>query len=191
MVSVHTNLWCRSESDLLMIPPPLFSRISKHKLLISLGGDEIMHATRVFRLICVRTLTGKSALLRRFTENAFRQEGQEVPDREEEEGIKSPTLQRSLDVDGKQVNLVLSDTNGQECFGHVTCSLYQGMNGACSTSHLSVLSLYYKQSYYHSLCPFGSQIFVLFFIVVLCFDTTERSQFLNSHLSFKRYNCGV
>ncbi len=156
--------------------PPSSAESRKKKLLIS----EIMHATRVQINLCW-TLTGKSALLRRFTENAFRQEGQEEPDREAEEGIKPPTLQRSLDVDGKQVNLVLSDTKGQECFGHVTCSLYQGMNGACSTS-LSHLSQSFLSITIISL-PFSLLIWlkvsVLFFVVTLCFGTTQILTFLS------------
>jgi small GTP-binding protein len=69
---------------------------------------------------------GKTSLLLRFTEDSFMEDTAPTTGGE---AVKT----RIIEVDGKNVEIVLRDTDGQERFGNITCSLYQGMQGIIVT----------------------------------------------------------
>lgn len=76
---------------------------------------------------------GKTSLLLRFTEDTFLEDTAPTTGGE---AVRA----RTVEVDGTSVTLVLRDTDGQERFGNITCSLYQGMQG----THSVVLTKLYS-----------------------------------------------
>jgi len=65
---------------------------------------------------------GKTSMMLRFIDDTF------LEDTAPTSGGQ-PGKKRQIEVDGKSVEIVLFDTDGQERFGNITCSLYQGMHG--------------------------------------------------------------
>jgi Ras-related protein Rab-1A len=69
---------------------------------------------------------GKTSLFLRFMDDTFSDETMPTMGGE---AVKT----RQLQVDDQNVVIVLRDTDGQERFGNITCSLYQGMAGIIVT----------------------------------------------------------
>jgi len=65
---------------------------------------------------------GKTSMMLRFIDDTF------LEDTAPTSGGQ-PGKKRQIEVDGKNVEVILFDTDGQERFGNITCSLYQGMHG--------------------------------------------------------------
>lgn len=65
---------------------------------------------------------GKTSMMLRFIDDTF------LEDTAPTSGGQ-PGKKRQIEVDGKNVEIILFDTDGQERFGNITCSLYQGMHG--------------------------------------------------------------
>lgn len=65
---------------------------------------------------------GKTSMMLRFIDDTF------LEDTAPTSGGQ-PGKKRQIEVDGKNVEMILFDTDGQERFGNITCSLYQGMHG--------------------------------------------------------------
>lgn len=65
---------------------------------------------------------GKTSMMLRFIDDEF------LEDTAPTSGGQ-PGKKRQIEVDGKNVEIILFDTDGQERFGNITCSLYQGMHG--------------------------------------------------------------
>lgn len=70
---------------------------------------------------------GKTSMMLRFIDDTF------LEDTAPTSGGQ-PGKKRQIEVDGKNVEVILFDTDGQERFGNITCSLYQGMHG----THLAI-----------------------------------------------------
>jgi len=74
---------------------------------------------------------GKTSILNRFVDDTFSDDT--VPTLGDSAQIKT----RTLDISGKTVTLQIRDTDGQERFGNITCSLFLGMDGIVVTYDVS------------------------------------------------------
>jgi hypothetical protein len=84
------------------------------------GEGKIDMSFKVF--IVGESGVGKTSMMLRFIDDTF------LEDTAPTSGGQ-PGKKRQIEVDGKSVEIVLFDTDGQERFGNITCSLYQGMHG--------------------------------------------------------------
>lgn len=75
---------------------------------------------------------GKTSILNRFVDDTFSDDT--VPTLGDSAQIKT----RTLEISGKTITLQIRDTDGQERFGNITCSLFMGMDGIIVTYDVSI-----------------------------------------------------
>jgi small GTP-binding protein len=86
-------------------------------------SDRTMAADIKVKVLIIGDVgVGKTSLVHRFVEDSF---AEEVAATTGSDAVRT----KVFEVDGHNVDMLIRDTDGQERFGNITCSLYQGMQG--------------------------------------------------------------